>query len=95
MTVRESSADFGAPRVAVCGDLIADRYVYASPRRLSREAPVMVLRHEHEALGAGGAANVARNLAALGAQVAAFGAIGQDESGEGVRRALGEVGVET
>lgn len=95
MTARAAGADFGAQRVAVCGDLIADRYLYASPQRLSREAPVMVLRHEHDSLGAGGAANVARNLAALGSRVAAFGAIGQDESGAGVRAALGEVGVDT
>ncbi len=85
----------GAPRVAVCGDLIADRYVYASPRRLSREAPVMVLRHERERLGAGGAANVAVNLAALGARVSAFGALGDDESGEGVRAVLAGLGVDT
>ena len=68
MTAYDSRADFSAQRVAVCGDLIADQYIYASPQRLSREAPVMVLRHEHEMLGAGGAANVARNLAALGAR---------------------------
>lgn len=95
MAERDSCANFGAQHVAVCGDLIADRYLYASPQRLSREAPVMVLRHEHDTLGAGGAANVARNLAALGADVAAFGAIGLDESGAGVRAALGEVGVDT
>jgi len=95
MTAYDSRADFSAQRVAVCGDLIADQYIYASPQRLSREAPVMVLRHEHEMLGAGGAANVARNLAALGARVSAFGAIGVDESGAGVRAALGEVGIDT
>ena len=95
MQSSDLGANFGAQRVAVCGDLIADRYLYASPRRLSREAPVMVLRHEHDSLGAGGAANVARNLAALGARVAAFGALGRDESGDGVRAALGELGVDT
>lgn len=95
MGAQDFGADFGARRVAVCGDLIADRYLYASPQRLSREAPVMVLRHEHETLGAGGAANVARNLAALHARVSAFGAIGVDESGSGVRSALADVGVDT
>ena len=38
--------DFSGLRVAVVGDLIADHYLFASPRRLSREAPVMVLSHE-------------------------------------------------
>lgn len=95
MATHDSRADFSAQRVAVCGDLIADRYVYASPQRLSREAPVMVLRYEHEQLGAGGAANVARNVAALGSEVTAFGAIGTDESGAGVRAALSAARVDT
>jgi rfaE bifunctional protein kinase chain/domain len=74
--------DFARLRVAVVGDLIADHYVYARPGRLSREAPVMVLRHVSERVDAGGAANVARNLWALGARVQLFGTIGPDEVGE-------------
>ena len=54
--------DFTRLRVAVVGDLIADRYLFARPTRISREAPVLVMRHDHEVIGAGGAANVARNL---------------------------------
>jgi D-glycero-beta-D-manno-heptose-7-phosphate kinase len=73
--------DFRALRVAVAGDLIADHYLYAQPTRLSREAPVMVLRHERDTIGAGGAANVARNLRALGANVRLIGAVGRDASG--------------
>ncbi|MFT5463148.1 MAG: bifunctional ADP-heptose synthase (sugar kinase/adenylyltransferase), partial [Planctomycetota bacterium] len=67
--------DFTGLRVAVVGDLIADHYVYGQPTRLSREAPVMVLRHSGESYGAGGAANVARNLWALGARTTLFGAV--------------------
>lgn len=73
--------DLSRLSVAVLGDLIADHWLYAQPTRLSREAPVMVLRHERDALGAGGAANVARNLRALGASVSVFGAVGRDASG--------------
>ena len=67
--------------VAVVGDLVVDHYLYAEPRRLSREAPVMVLRHVHDRFGAGGAANVARNLRALGCRVRVLGVVGRDDSG--------------
>jgi rfaE bifunctional protein kinase chain/domain len=85
---------FDRLRVAVVGDLVADHYVHAEPRRLSREAPVMVLRHRSESIGAGGAANVARNLRSLGAEVSVFGALGRDASGRELLRKLDEEGVE-
>ena len=80
--------DFTGLRVAVVGDLIADHYLFGRPTRLSREAPVMVLRHAGEEIGAGGAANVARNLWALGAQVMLFGAVGRDATGRELVRML-------
>lgn len=85
---------FDRLRVAVVGDLVADHYVHAEPRRLSREAPVMVLRHRSESIGAGGAANVARNLRALGAEVSVFGVVGRDASGRELLRKLEEEGAE-
>lgn len=72
---------FRGARVLVAGDLIADRWIQATPTRVSREAPVLVFRQESERLEPGGAANVARNLAALGAEVELFGAVGRDASG--------------
>ena len=85
--------DFGALRVAVAGDLICDHHVVAEPRGLSREAPVMVLRHRGESVGAGGAANVARNLRALGATTLCVGALGRDARGrEVIERLEGEGG---
>ncbi len=86
--------DFSALGVAVLGDLVADHYVHAEPGRLSREAPVMVLRHRFESLGAGGAANVARNLHALGSRVSVFGGVGKDMSGRELRRTLEEDGID-
>ena len=77
-------SDFGRLRVAVAGDLICDHYLACEPRGLSREAPVMVLRHVAERYGAGGAANVARNLRALGAATACLGVVGRDERGREV-----------
>ena len=47
--------DFTSLRVGVVGDMIADHYLFARPTRLSREAPVMVMRHAGEEIGAGGA----------------------------------------
>jgi rfaE bifunctional protein kinase chain/domain len=75
------SADFSQLEVAVVGDLLVDHDLYAEPRRLSREAPVMVLRHVRDRIGAGGAANVARNLRALGCHVHLFGVVGRDDAG--------------
>lgn len=82
--------DFTRLRVAVVGDLIADHYVQTYPTRLSREAPVIVLRHRGEHLRAGGAANVARNLWALGANTHVVGAVGADANGREVLRLLEE-----
>lgn len=80
--------DFTALRVAVVGDLLVDHYVYARPTRLSREAPVIVMRHAGEEIGAGGAANVARNLWGLGAQTVLVGAVGRDAHGRELIRLL-------
>jgi rfaE bifunctional protein kinase chain/domain len=76
-----SAPDFSKLRVAVVGDFICDHYLMAEPRGLSREAPVLVLRHTGERIGAGGAANVARNLRALGAETHCVGAVGRDARG--------------
>jgi rfaE bifunctional protein kinase chain/domain len=73
--------DFTHLRVAVVGDLIADRYLYARPTRISREAPVLVMRYEREEIGNGGAANVSCNLWALGARTMLIGVVGRDAEG--------------
>ncbi len=90
MPVLDQVPDFSSLRVAVIGDLIADRYLFGRPSRLSREAPVMVLQHVGEEFGAGGAANVARNVWALGARARVVGAVGDDDSGLQLRRVLDE-----
>jgi rfaE bifunctional protein kinase chain/domain len=73
---------FSQKRLLVIGDTIADRFVYGEIRRVSREAPVFILRHEHTETTPGGAANCAANLAALGAKVALVSVIGKDEPGK-------------
>jgi rfaE bifunctional protein kinase chain/domain len=87
--------DFTKLRVAVIGDLIADHWLRAQPTRLSREAPVMVLRHLSDSIGAGGAANVARNLRSLQARVTLLGVVGRDVNGRELLRLLEGEGVDT
>lgn len=87
--------DFTKLKVAVVGDLIADHWLHAQPTRLSREAPVMVLRHMSDSIGAGGAANVARNLRSLGAHVTLLGVVGRDNNGRELLRLLEGEGIDT
>lgn len=75
-------------RVVVIGDLMVDRYITGSVSRISPEAPVPVLLHGNVRIVAGGAANVAANVAGLGADVTLVGYVGADiEAGE-LRSAL-------
>lgn len=72
---------FSQVKVLVVGDLLADHYVYGQTERISREAPVLIVRHEREELQLGGGANAAANAAALGAKVTALGVLGRDPIG--------------
>lgn len=72
---------FKGKRICVIGDIIADVFIYGRPYRLSREAPVVVIRHENETVCPGSAGNTISNLLALGATVYPFGYIGNDSPG--------------
>ncbi|QEX22552.1 bifunctional protein HldE [Hypericibacter adhaerens] len=86
---------FQQARILVLGDVMLDRYVDGSVERMSPEAPVAVLRADGERSMAGGAANVARNIAALGGQAILIGLVGQDDDGAALTRALrGDGGIE-
>jgi rfaE bifunctional protein kinase chain/domain len=85
---------FAERKVAVIGDLIADQFQYAEISRVSREAPVLILRHERTETVPGGAANCAVNLAALGAQVEIVGVVGADEAGRALLEKLHAAGVD-
>lgn len=86
---------FALQHVVVAGDMVADEYVYGTPVRISREAPVVVLEFSSRALVPGGATNVAVNLRALGARVSVVGAIGPDSIGQELRQVLVERGIDT
>jgi len=77
-----TAASFKRARVLVVGDAMLDRYWVGDVERISPEAPVPIVRIDHEEERAGGAANVARNAAALGAQVTLLSVVGADEAGE-------------
>jgi len=84
---------FSKRRLLILGDSIADKFLYGSISRVSREAPVFILRHESTETVPGGAANCALNLAALGASVSLVSVAGNDEAGTALRDKLSAAGV--
>jgi rfaE bifunctional protein kinase chain/domain len=80
---------FKDKKLLIVGDAIADRFLFGSINRVSREAPVFILRHEQTETVPGGAANCAVNLASLGADVTLVAVIGNDEAGEELLKKLG------
>lgn len=86
---------FDQAPVLVVGDVMLDRYWYGSTSRISPEAPVPVVRVTRTEDRPGGAANVALNIAALGAQAVLIGVTGQDEAAAALAESLHSVGVQT
>jgi rfaE bifunctional protein kinase chain/domain len=80
-------------KIVVIGDAVADQFLYGEITRVSREAPVFILRHEQTVTAPGGAANCAANLAALGARAEIIGVVGRDEAGRALLDKLREAGV--
>src|SRR5882757_2905474 len=74
--------------ITVLGDLIADEFVFGEISRVSREAPVLILRHRERTVVPGGAANAICNLADLGVTVLPVGVVGDDEAGRLLLRAF-------
>jgi rfaE bifunctional protein kinase chain/domain len=81
-------------RVLVVGDVMLDRYWFGEVSRISPEAPVPVVKVERTEERPGGAANVARNIAALGAQATLLSVVGADEAGQSLARLLAESSIE-
>ncbi len=80
-------------RILVIGDVMLDHYIWGDATRISPEAPVPVIDIARDTWTGGGAANVALNIAALGARCSVFGFIGADEHGTRLRRILRAKGV--
>ena len=86
---------FSRRKIVVIGDVVADCFLYGAISRISREAPVFILRHEQTETLPGGAANAAVNIAALGAKSALLGVVGVDAAGKELDEKLGAAGVST
>ena len=86
--------DLSHVRLLVVGDVMLDRYWFGDVSRISPEAPVPVVRVERSEERPGGAANVARNAAALGVQVSLLAVVGDDEPGTSLRQLVIGEGVE-
>lgn len=83
----------GRVRALVVGDLVADQYVYGQTERISREAPVLIVRYQSDEVKLGGAANAAANAASLGARVTALGVLGDDDAGAAMRGLFSGAGI--
>ncbi|HZF13255.1 MAG TPA: PfkB family carbohydrate kinase [Thermoanaerobaculia bacterium] len=81
--------------VVLLVDLVADRFITGIPKRISREAPVLILSYQGEVLAPGGGANAVANVAALGGRPLPLGVVGDDPSGRELVAALAGLGVET
>jgi len=79
---------FPTKTILVVGDLVADQFLHGSISRVSREAPVFILRHEETETRPGGAANAAANIASLGGRVVPVGVVADDEAGRRLCDAL-------
>ena len=87
--------DLHASRLLVVGDVMLDRYWFGDVSRISPEAPVPIVRIERREERLGGAANVARNAAALGIETALLGVIGADEAGNTVESLLRDAQIQS
>jgi len=86
---------FPGTRIVLLGDLVLDRFILGTPKRISREAPIIILRHEGQEDIPGGGANCLANLASLGVDVQPVGFTGIDEAGDCLIGVLQERGIDT
>lgn len=82
-------------RVVMLADLVADRFITGIPKRISREAPVLILSFQDETLIPGGGANAVTNVRALGGRPVPVGVVGDDASGQQLLAVLTERGIDT
>lgn len=86
---------FPLQRLVLLGDLVADEFVHGEIARVSREAPVLILKQRERRIAPGGGANAANNLADLGAQLCVTGVVGEDEAGDALLSHFRQKGVST
>src|SRR5690349_291492 len=84
---------FSRQRIVLLGDLVADEFIHGEIARVSREAPVLILKQRDKRIVPGGGANAANNLVELGAKLTLVGAVGDDESGHALLNHFAEKNV--
>jgi len=82
LALRECVEQFSTKTIVLFGDFVADEFQYGEISRVSREAPVLILKHRETQIVPGGGANAANNLASLGARVLPVTAVGDDVAGD-------------
>jgi len=95
MSLKSVVEGFAGKKILVLGDLVADRYVFGLTSRVSREAPVLILRYNSEEVLLGGGANAINNIHALGGNPLVVGVVGDDEMGEKLIELMKEKGIDT
>jgi D-glycero-beta-D-manno-heptose-7-phosphate kinase len=85
---------FRGKRIVVFGDLVADVFVYGEISRISREAPVLILKHKETQIVPGGGANAINNLASLGAKPIPVGIVGEDAEGQELLKYFSNLGID-
>jgi len=84
---------FRDTRIAVLGDMVIDEYIFGSPERISREAPVLIVRENEREVRLGGAGNVVANIRALGGRPRPVGLMGADNIGEQLMNLMANRGI--
>src|SRR3982074_448040 len=80
--------------IVVYGDIVADRFIYGTPKRISREAPVLILRQYRDDILLGGAGNAINNIVSLGGLTVPVSVVGNDAEGGTVMEKLASQGVD-
>jgi len=80
--------------VVVYGDIVADHFIYGTPKRISREAPVLILRQYREDILLGGGGNAIHNILSLGGVPKPVSVVGEDPAGAALLQSLGSRGVD-
>jgi rfaE bifunctional protein kinase chain/domain len=91
----ETVERFAGKRIVLFGDFVADEFQFGDISRVSREAPVLILRHRETRVVPGGGANAANNLAALGAKVSPVTVVGDDEVGDALADQFRNKGIDS
>ena len=92
--LKESIVNLNTPKILVIGDLALDEMIYGDTEIISREAPVLILRHTHTKHILGGASNAAHNVSTLNAgKVSVVGIVGNDYQSNDLRKAFDEAGI--